>query len=297
MQKPKNEGIFYDSFDGVYLMRGSSPFHEFDHFDQKFFFNIHMNNKNLTLEFFFEYLYPHYADLMLGFTIKLKKNIEFYTVDKFLTDMMGDLYHYSFCGYSEVCTRDIKNMPAIEENSDFLTSIVARVKKEAPLLIENWNLLSPFMEGKAIELEASNTREILMQVTILILDEIFFSNQNCDRMHNRRKLEEITGMTFDEFLLMRVLCKRKSPGKLAFSPMHLIRLFQLMDCSAQMLTGQMYYKIKDNLDFVGLIEENAKKYLKEIEKFNKQCRSQLKKYMNAPLPSLVPFYDWNEALR
>ena len=154
-----------------------------------------------------------------------------------------------------------------------------------------------FMEGNVSDMPAGNARSILLQITVAILDEVFLNNAVCDRMHNRKMLDEITGMSFDEFLVLRSKCKKDTIGKIGFSPMEAIRLFQLLDCAGQILSGNIYDRIKGNLDYLGLDKKNITTYLSEVDKFNKRCRAMINKFAGASFPSMVPYHDWDKALK
>jgi len=290
---------YFDEITPVYLMPGSSPFHDFEGLDQLFYFNFKINNNNLTVEFFFEYQCPKYADLMINFTSKLKKNIHFYKDEAFVEKMMVEIYNLSLFSFQTVCSQNNVALPndIVKPNDEFTLTIINQMKQEAPALIKEWDTMKPFMDGSVFELPAASNRDILLKVTMLILDEIFMKCQSTDRMHNRKILEKNTGMSFSEFLMVRRLCNKETPGKIGFSPIESIRLFQLQDCAAQVLTGKIYDKIAKDMEYQGWNKDFQTQYLKELERFNKQCRAMLKKYVGRQFPSMVPFHDWDKELR
>ena len=210
---------------------------------------------------------------------------DFYKAKEFVLEMMKAINQFGLVGYPAACeSHDIKP-PAVEDNEDFALQMAEGVIETAPRLIEGWKDMGIFMEGNAIELPGGNSRGILLMVTMAILDEVFLCNNICDRMHNRQMLDEITGMSFDEFLVLRSICNKKCKGKIGFSVMQTARLFQLLDCAAQILTGKVAAELADRLKKKALNKENIQSYLKEVEDLNTQFRLLLNAFSGESFPS------------
>ncbi len=298
MSNEKHELTTYiDQMDGVYVLWGSSPFNEPGSFEQKMYSNFSLLKKNLTLEFFIEYICPDHADMMFNITVKMKKNLDFYKNEKFVENLMAEIYNISFNAFMTSCENAKIAPPPVEPDESFAPSLASQVKKEIPSYINKWNAMRTLLEGTVFEIPESDGRGILLQVTAHILDMIFLNSPATDRMHNRSVLEKNTGMTFSEFLMMRKLCITDTRGRIGFSPLESIRLFQLLDCTAQVLTGKIYDKIVKEMEPGGWVDEYRKKYLHEVEVFNEMWRSKLNGFFEKPLPSLVPYYDWDKDLR
>ncbi|MEI8204202.1 MAG: hypothetical protein WCH34_14365, partial [Bacteroidota bacterium] len=130
---------------------------------------------------------------------------------------------------------------------------------------------------------SESSGDMLIKVTMVLLDQLLLNSPHYDRLHNRELLTEKTGISFAEYLRIRTKCMDETKKKISFSPLQGVRLVQLFDSAAQFVLSSKFDRIAKVMNKAGLNKENIKSYLSEIDNFNQQMEAMMKGYLDEKL--------------
>ncbi len=289
-------GISTTDMGGIYFLPKSSPFLEFDYMATNFDFSLELKKKKLKAIFYFEIFFPNYADFMMFIEVDLGPNHLFYLDEIFLDNMITDIYSTAFNGFKMMCKSEGIKLPKVGIDTDFPEGVVKNIIERAPKMIKFLEENVMINDESAFTISAANSRDMVLQITMLLLDLVLLNSPFYDRIYNRDLLEEKTGIPFSDYLKIRGMCTKETTKKMSFSVLQAMRLIQLFDCAAQFVLHPVYERVSEVIEAAGLSPENMKTYLAEIDRFNSEIESMIEGY-TAAKPYPLKLKDWASEIR
>ncbi len=297
MSQPKPIGVKVKSFNLIYGLPGSSPLHNFESLIFQFYFDLKKKNKTIIATLYFEFFQPKILDLMISQVVDLPLEPVFYEQEDFLKQMADHTYSDAIkifnAAYSQLNEDEIE----IVKDPKTINDMVDLMRIESPKYFKAFHDMKLFLSGNVFEVQYVDGVNMLLQFTMHILDEIFLECPSCDRLRNREKFVELSGMGFVEYLGLREKCNNVTKKVLGFNAMEAMRILQLIDCAAQVLISPVFEKLSEKFTEMQVTKENLKTYLNEAERFNKQVLSTIKPYMRFTPKTTVPIIDWGSVFK